>query len=901
MRRQIKLFGSNLVIAAAYFSGGILGMMLAFAPSNASPIWPASGIALGGLLICGKKILPGLFIGALATQIYAFADTSSLPKIIDSIWIGSVIGIASCLQATVGAKLIHRFVGKDNPLIEDRKILYFFLLGGPLSSTISATIGISTLYLKGIISVNDYAISWGTWWVGDSIGVLVVTPLILCYFAQPKKQWKKRRKNFPLPLFTLLALVLLVFYYSHQKEKVRIEAAFERQVFLLHKTLNDEVHHHFETSQILKGLFDSLPDITEEQFKIFATPIIQRRATIQALEWIPKVASHEKIQFEKENGIDIRERGEHNRMIGVLQRDEYFPILYLYPYETNEKALGYDIGSNPSASKALQTARDSGKTVSSEKLWLIQDKVRKAGIILYTPVYDTPDPGNSVELRRKSFKGVIALVFRIESEMLEALSHLTDFQLLTEIRDGKSVLYSDFPKKVPHKFDNFSLQKNLSINVGDRLWLLTFKPSDLFVHDHTSWTIWWILLGGLLFTGMMGMGLLVLTGRTAYVEKLVDIKTDDLREANQRLNKEIKLRLDLEDEQNFRYKILEMLSSELPLEKILLHIVIGAEKTRPGTICVIMLLDEQGKFFRHSVAPSLPDFYNRAMDGLAVGPGIGSCGTAAFTGSRVIVEDIRNHPYWEDYQSLLTRTQLHACWSEPIFSSKNKVLGTFAIYYKEKRSPARRDLDFIYRMGQLAGIVIEHKRDEEELRIAATTFESHEAIMITAADGSILRVNRSFSKITGYSEEEAIGQNPKILASGQHKVEFFQNMYRILEHKSQWRGEIWNKRKNGEIYPERLTITAVKNESGKVSHYVAIFSDITEKKKAEREIRNLAFYDSLTGLPNRRLLLNRLEQELVSARRHQLFGSLIYLDLDRFKVINDSLGHHIGDQLLIQV
>jgi diguanylate cyclase (GGDEF)-like protein/PAS domain S-box-containing protein len=193
------------------------------------------------------------------------------------------------------------------------------------------------------------------------------------------------------------------------------------------------------------------------------------------------------------------------------------------------------------------------------------------------------------------------------------------------------------------------------------------------------------------------------------------------------------------------------------------------------------------------------------------------------------------------------------------------------------------------------------KQAEELLRIAATAFESQEGMMVTDADGIILRVNRSFTEITGYSAEEMIGCKPSRLQSGRHNAAFYAEMWKNLRHQGVWQGEIWNRRKNGEIYPEWLTITAVKGEAGEVTHFVGTLIDNTLRKAAEDEIRHLAFYDPLTSLPNRRLLQDRLRQALASSMRSGHEGALLFIDLDNFKTLNDTLGHHIGDQLLLQV
>ncbi len=187
------------------------------------------------------------------------------------------------------------------------------------------------------------------------------------------------------------------------------------------------------------------------------------------------------------------------------------------------------------------------------------------------------------------------------------------------------------------------------------------------------------------------------------------------------------------------------------------------------------------------------------------------------------------------------------------------------------------------------------------LRLSATAFESQEGMMITDANSVILRVNRAFSEITGYSPEDVVGKAPNLLKSGRHDAPFYAAMWEGIERTGVWQGEIWNRRKNGDVYPAWLMITAVKDDEGLTTHYVGTSTDVTERKKAEDEIKNLAFYDPLTGLPNRRLLLDRLRHAMASSSRSARHGALLFLDLDNFKTLNDTRGHDIGDLLLQEV
>lgn len=197
--------------------------------------------------------------------------------------------------------------------------------------------------------------------------------------------------------------------------------------------------------------------------------------------------------------------------------------------------------------------------------------------------------------------------------------------------------------------------------------------------------------------------------------------------------------------------------------------------------------------------------------------------------------------------------------------------------------------------------ISERRLAEEELRVAATAFEAREGMMITDPYGVILRVNKAFSEITGYSAEEVIGKNPRLLNSGHHDQDFYADLWQTIITEGSWKGEIWNRRRSGEIYPEWLTITAVKNGCGITTHYVSTLTDITERKENEARINNLAFFDPLTQLPNRRLLQDRLDHAITTNERKNSLGALLFIDLDDFKTLNDNRGHHIGDMLLISV
>lgn len=198
--------------------------------------------------------------------------------------------------------------------------------------------------------------------------------------------------------------------------------------------------------------------------------------------------------------------------------------------------------------------------------------------------------------------------------------------------------------------------------------------------------------------------------------------------------------------------------------------------------------------------------------------------------------------------------------------------------------------------------ITDRRRAEESLRINASVFDnSQEAIVVTDAANNIIDVNTAFTTITGYRRDEALGKNPRILSSGRQEKDFYEAMWKTLREKGAWRGEIWNRRKSGEVFAEMLSISVIEDHLGQVQRHVGIFSDITYFKEHEAELSHVANYDALTGVPNRRLLADRLRQAIAVANRSEAMLAICYIDLDGFKEVNDRYGHEMGDKLLVDI
>lgn len=350
-------------------------------------------------------------------------------------------------------------------------------------------------------------------------------------------------------------------------------------------------------------------------------------------------------------------------------------------------------------------------------------------------------------------------------------------------------------------------------------------------------------------------------------------------------------------------QILQMIANTSPLSTIL-HVMIGdIESIHHHRIgCSIVLFDETNHKLTLGATSNELELLSTTIINAAQQDKHFLTHLIHLPPQPLLFSTLDEESWWHEKIKCLHLENTQHCWANPIVSAFGKPLGLLMICSLQHQPLTPREIKLIEDEVQFVALAIEKSKSDAKLQLAANVFtHAREGIIITDPHGTIIEANEAFVRTTGYPLEDIIGSNPRILKSGRQEMPFYTQMWHNILTLGNWQGEIWNRRKDGSIYAEMLTISAIKDSEGEIQNFVALFTDITIIKEHEKELEHLAQHDALTSLPNRILLWDRLSQAIAEAQRYNSYLAVLYIDLDGFKEVNDTYGHSVGDELLIAV
>ncbi|CAK0747758.1 two-component system, sensor histidine kinase [Gammaproteobacteria bacterium] len=526
-----------LLLPPLLFASGWLGLKLAVPPGYASPFWPPAGIVLAVLFARNKSTLFPIWLGSFL--INSWLGIGQNPILWVSIVAACSIATGSTLQAWVAVTLSNRLISSGVPDLEEPSDIFkFLILTGPISCLIAPTVGVTTLIVLGAMPSQAALSSWVNWWIGDSLGVVVLTPLLFCFFTPYSKNWKSRRITVALPLFFVLATLLAVFVAFFRIEAARLQLALKYEAELIGKTISTHLINMLEASENLNLLCQNSVPRNESEFSRITKGVLSRYPEIQALEWVPRVlkTDREEIESKLKAANTIKELDDFENWIPAKDRQEYFPIQFVEPFLGNENVTGFDLASESVRRQTIELARSSKKLAVTPPIHLVQSTEKNnSGVLLITPVFE-----NASTLF--GFTIFVLRLDRLVQHSLLEVDHKAFFVSLRDVSEKKSNFYTN-KLEVPENL--FLKPWDRHLTVGNRNLEIEILANGKFIEKRMSQLPWILLATGLLYASLLTSYLLTLTGRSRSIQSLVERRTDQLITAERELR-----------EQNEHYQLL---------------------------------------------------------------------------------------------------------------------------------------------------------------------------------------------------------------------------------------------------------------------------------------------------------------------------------------------------------
>jgi diguanylate cyclase (GGDEF)-like protein/PAS domain S-box-containing protein len=841
---------SGVVIHHYFTSNNIVGV-----------IWPGAGLALSAILIGGRQYLCGVFLGSLLLN--ALSN--------DSLWLVCGITLANVLEAFLGSWLLTRGNRPAYSLRTLSDYLRLIALGGGVASIPGAVIGALALLFGGIISSTGYFGNALNWWIGDTLGVMLLTPLILTWRQTKRQRLAGRQWLERLLLIGLTFLLGQVVFLGWFDESIMVKPkAFMIFLFITWIAIRLGIRAtafvlNMIAIQALLGAFLKVGYFANEialgNFQNYWLYILILSTVGMAMAtYVNEIKQKELSLRESESRLRL---SQINGGIGTWEADL---VTNKHKWSENCVSLfGFPSVSEPGWEDFLAAVHpeDRNKVIHATQSHIergtkyeVEYRIRANGDTRW--LRSAGQVERDADGKLSIMRGIVQDI--TERKLAEEALIQSEQHFRTLANSGTTLIWTSGLDKLCDYFNEPWLRFT-GRTIGQELgmgWLEGVHPDDI---DRC---------------------------RQTYVNAFDNHEPFSME---YRLRHSDGLYHWLQDDGNPRYDFKGNFLGYIGFCHDITERRNSEERLKQS--------EEKLRAYLDNISDTIW-IINSNLDIAYVSPNV-----SALLG--LSPEELVGRP---------STVVIHPDDMKIIISANNYVRKHPGEPHTIQYRVSHKDGRWIYvestgvnmlNNPEITGVLVsmrnitERKQAEIDLRIAAIAFESQEGIFVTDAHSIILRVNSAFTRITGYTAEDVIGKTPRILQSGCHDADFYAAMWESINTTGGWEGEVWDRRMNGEVFPEHLAITAVKAADGIVSNYVATITDITKSKAAANEIERLAFYDPLTGLPNRRLLWDRLKSALASSHRSGRKGALLFIDMDNFKELNDTLGHDMGDLLLQQV
>ncbi len=506
MARQLLIYAA---LPLAYVITGRLGLLLAVPPGYATAVFVPAGVAVGAMFIAGASTLPGTFLGSFLLNLWVgYAITGQINAIDTAAAI--VIALASALQAALGGSLLRRVIGYPAALDNPRDLLFLLVLS-PLFCLTSASLSLAGMWALGAVQSGDLSINWMTWWAGDTLGVLVVLPLLLMLFAAPRDLWRSRIWPVAVPMLLCFGLFIAIFIRVNGWENDQSLFEFRLRSQQLADTMRATLE---EQRGFLEQLSDSFvgrqQSVGRQEFRDLVHTLMHRFPIIQAVEWAPLVQSADRGRFEAAQraevpGFEVRQRAQSGELRSADDRNHFYPVTYVEPLNGNERAMGFDLASDETRRIAIEAATTSGNLTATAPIRLVQENGSQNGILLIDAVSSGP-----------TGPGIVLVVLRMGTFAAMLVDPLrSTLNLRFADAAASAPLFDAIPQTVSVLFET-------EFNFGTRRYLVNTTPSPAYIATHRGWQSWAVLAAGALGTGLIGGLLLLGTGHVYRFEQLAN-------------------------------------------------------------------------------------------------------------------------------------------------------------------------------------------------------------------------------------------------------------------------------------------------------------------------------------------------------------------------------------------